>query len=62
MFWLWWCGSCGASGWAAWARVWKGGVVLSLCLLLDWIICVDARRILGAPCVQSCCTLSISAS
>ena len=52
--------------------VWEGGVVLSLCLL--WIICIDGRprylyimlgrymRILGAPSVNSCCTLSISAS
>ena len=49
-------------------------VVLSLCLLPVWILCVDGRsrhlyvvldgwlRILGAPSVQSCCTLSISAS
>ena len=27
VFWLRWC------GWAYWARVWEGGVVLSLCLL-----------------------------
>ena len=57
------------SGWVAWVRVWKGGVVLGV-----WIICVGGRckylyivlggflRILGAPSVQSCCTLSIYAS
>ena len=37
------CGECGIcvlvavvlveSGWAAWAKVWKGGVVLCLCVL-----------------------------
>ena len=61
----------GESGWAAWAR--EGGVVLCLCgLSLD--LCADGRsiylyivlggflRILGAPSVQSCCTLSLSAS
>ena len=62
------------SGRAAWARVWEGGVVLCLCVLFEWILCVDGRsrylyivlggylRILDAPSVQSCCTLSISAS
>ena len=52
----------------AWARVWDGGV---LCV---YILCEDDRfrylyivlggymRILGAPSVQSCCTLSISSS
>ena len=61
-------------GWEVWARVWEGVVVLSLCLLCVWIICVDGRsrylyivlggylRILGALSVKSCCTLSISAS
>ena len=55
-------------------RVWEGDVVLSLCLLRVWILCVDGRprylyivlaaylHILGAPIVQSCCTLSISAN
>ena len=34
VFWLRLCGWCwGGSGWMAWARVWEGGVVLSLCLL-----------------------------
>ena len=54
------------SGWASWARVWVGGVVLSLCELLFWILCVYGRsrylyivldgylRILGAPSVQYC--------
>ena len=54
------CGGVGGSGDVAWAKV--------------WIICVDGRsrymyivlggymRILAAPIVQSCCTLSISAS
>ena len=62
------------SGWQCWARVWKGGVVLCLCELRIWIICVDGRpmhlyivlggylHIFGALRVQSCCTLSISAS
>ena len=62
------------SGWTAWARVWEGGVLLCLCVLGVWIFCVDGRsrylyivlggflRILGAPSIQSCCTLSISAS
>ena len=48
--------------------------MLCLCVLRVWIICVYGRfrymyvvlggytRILGAPSVQSCCTLSISAS
>ena len=52
----------------------SGGVVLCLCELCVWILCVDGRfrylyivlggylRILGAPSVQSCCTLWISAS
>ena len=71
-FWLQ-CG-VGGSGWVAWARVWEGVVSLSLRLLCFWIICVDGRsrylyialsgylRILGAPSVQSCCTISISPS
>ena len=61
VFWLQWCGWC-------WGRVcgWigPGRVVLCLCVLSVWIPCVDGGflRILGAPSVQSCCTLSISAS
>ena len=51
-----------------------GEVVLCLCVLCVWILCVDGRsrylyivlggflRILGTPSVQSCCTLSISTS
>ena len=58
-------GVCGLS----WARVWEDGVVVK-----SEILCVDGRsrylyfmlggylRILGAHSVQSCCTLSISAS
>ena len=58
----------------AWNRVLKSWVVLCLCELRVWILCVDGRsrylcivldeylRILGVPSVQSCCTLSISAS
>ena len=50
-------------------RVLEGGVMLRLCVLCVWIICVDGRssklyivlggclRILGAPSVQYCCTL-----
>ena len=71
------CGGAGGVGgeWVGgWSRVWEGGVVLCLCVLRVWIICVDGRsrylyivlggflRILGAPSVQSCCTLLISAS
>ena len=26
-----------------WTRVWRGGVVLYMCELLVWIICVDGR-------------------
>ena len=49
-------------------------MVLCLCELRVWILCVDGRSrylyivlggylcITGAPSVQSCCTLSISAS
>ena len=35
----------GGSGCVVWARVWvvKGGVVLCLCGLIIWIICVDGR-------------------
>ena len=67
-------GGVGESRWAAWANVWEGGVVLCLCVLLVWILYVDGRSrylyivlggfllILGAPSVQSCCTLSIFAS
>ena len=48
------------------------GVVICVCVLRVWIICVDGKsrylyivlggflRILCAPSVQSCCTLSIS--
>ena len=55
---------CGGSGWVVWSRV--------SCYV--WILCGDGRsmylcmvlggymHILGAPSVQSCCTLSISAS
>ena len=62
------------SGRGAWTRVWRGGVVLCMCELWVRILCVDGRssylyivqggylRILGAPSVKSCCTLSISAS
>ena len=51
-----------------------GWVLLSVCEVRVWILCVDGRsrylcivlggylRILGAPSVQSCCTLWISAS
>ena len=58
----------------AWARVWRGGLVLCLCEMRVWIYCVDCRsrylcivlggylRIIGAPIVKSCFTLSISAS
>ena len=71
------CGGVGGVGgewWATWARDWEGGVVLCLCVLGVWIICVDGRsrylyivlvgflRILGAPSVHSYCTLSIPAS
>ena len=54
--------------------VWKGGVVLYLCELGVWILCVEGRfrflcivlggymRILGAPSIKPCCNLSISAS
>ena len=50
----------------------EGGVVLCLCVLCVWILCIDGRsrylyivlggylHILGAPSVQSCCTISIS--
>ena len=62
--------------WVDWTRVWKVGVMIMLCLceLCVWILCVDGRsrymyivscrymRILSAPSVQSCCTLSMSAS
>ena len=41
------------SGWAAWAMVCEDGMVLCLC----GVLCI-----LGAPSVQSCCTLSIYAS
>ena len=63
----------GVSWWTAWARVCLGGVVLCLCYESGF--CVDGRsrylcivllcgylHILGAPSVQSCCTLLISAS
>ena len=61
-------------GGGAWSRVWNGRVVLCLCELCVWIFCVGGRsrylyivlggclRILGTPSVQSCFTLSISAS
>ena len=75
VFWLPWCGWCwGGAVWAVWARVLEDVVVLCLCVLWVWILCVDGRsrylyivlggllRILGAPSVQSCCTLTISAS
>ena len=61
------CFGCGGVGgeWVMWCYV---------CVCCEWIICVDCRsrylyivlcgflRILGAPSVQSCCTLSISSS
>ena len=47
-------------------RVCKGVVMLCLCELRVWIICVNGRSrymySVPAPSVQSCCTLSISAS
>ena len=59
-------------GWVgAWTRVQNDGVVLCLCKLCVWILCVDGRsrflyilvggcrRIFGAPSVQSRCPLSI---
>ena len=54
------CGAC--------ARVWEGGISVYVVGVL--ILCVDGRPrylyivlgILGALSVQSCCTLSISAS
>ena len=70
------CGGVGGVG-GEWVRglgqSLGGWVVVCLCVLRVWIICVDGRsrylyivlcgylRILGAPSVQSCCTLSISA-
>ena len=57
------------SGRADLATVWKDGMVLCLCELLVWILCVDVTsrylytvlggylHILDAPSVQSCCTL-----
>ena len=67
-------GGVGGSGWLACTMVCDGGVVLCLCVLSVWIHCVYGRsrylyivlvgslRILVARSVQSCCTLSISAS
>ena len=63
----------GESRWAAWARVWEGvvGIVMSQQCVVSLVLCVDDRfrflyivlggfmRILGAPSVRSCCTLSI---
>ena len=58
----------------AWTRVGSGGVVLCLCEVCVWILCVDGRSrflyivlgrymcILGLPIVQSCYALSISAA
>ena len=69
VFGLRWCGWCWGGGGSVCvdcARVWEGGVLLCLCVL---IICVYGgsrylyivlgvyRRILGAPSVQSCCTI-----
>ena len=67
---------CGVGGeWiVAWARVWRGGVVLHMCVLSVRILCVDGRSrylyialggymgIIGAPSAKSCCTLLISTS
>ena len=38
-------GVCGVGGeWVgAWTRVWRGGVVLCLCEVRVWILCVDGR-------------------
>ena len=57
----------------AWTRVGTGGVMLYICGVWVWILCIDGRsryqcivlggylQIWGAPSVQSCCTLWISA-
>ena len=67
-------GGVGGSYCVAWAWIWQGRVMLCLSALRVWIICVDGRnrymyivldgylRILGAPSVKSCGTLSRSAS
>ena len=34
-------GGVGGSGYGVWTRVWRGGVVLFLCEMCVWIICVD---------------------
>ena len=64
-------GGIGGEWVEAWTRVWMGGVVLCLCEMWVWILCVDGRsrymfiviggylRIWGAPSVQSCFTLWI---
>ena len=38
------CFGCGGGEWVGdWPRVWRGGVVLCLCELSVWILCVDGR-------------------
>ena len=73
VFALQWCGWCRWGVGRGLDQVWRGGVVLCLCELWVWIHCVDGRSrylyivlggylcILGAPSVQSCCTICISA-
>ena len=62
----------GGDGWAARARLWEGGAKSVFVVILDssihgrsrylYIMLGGYMRILGAPSVQSCYTLSIAAS